>query len=72
LSPVARVLLALVILVVDLVVFFVPLCAVVIAVVIVARPRWALAFVASLYEGVQFGAGPAAAADEPARRSRPE
>ncbi len=45
----ARVALAVVIVVLDVVSFLVPLGALVIAWVIVARPRWALAFVARLY-----------------------
>ena len=45
----ARVALAVVIVVLDFVSFMVPLGSLVLAWVIVARPRWALAFVARLY-----------------------
>lgn len=54
-SLAARIALAVVILLVDLVVFFVPLGALVIVSVILVRPRWALEFVVKLYDGVDFG-----------------
>jgi hypothetical protein len=54
---VPRVLLAVVILVVDFVSFLVPLGSIVLAWVILARPRWARDFVARLY-GEDGPAGP--------------
>lgn len=45
-----RVLIAVTVLVVDLVAFAVPLTALVVAVVIVARPAWFLRLVESLYD----------------------
>lgn len=55
----ARIALAVVILLVDVVTFFIPFGALVIACVIVLRPRWALEFIVKLYEGVDFGRGKA-------------
>lgn len=64
----ARIALAVVIVTVDLVTFFVPLCALVVAWVIVVRPEWTLEFIVKLYDGVSFGPGAApgrGAVDEP-------
>jgi hypothetical protein len=64
-SLAARIALAAAVLLVDVVSFFVPLGALVIAWVILTRPRWALALVARLYADVEFG-GPPADAPPPA------
>lgn len=53
----ARIALAVVIVSVDLVTFFVPLCALVLAWVIVVRPEWPLVAIVKLYEGVSFAPG---------------
>ena len=50
-----RIALAIVIVSVDLVTFFVPLCALVLAWVIVVRPQWTLVAIVKLYDGVSFG-----------------
>ena len=44
-----RILLALSILVVDGAIFFLPICALLVAFVVVARPRWVLRVVGKLY-----------------------
>jgi hypothetical protein len=63
-----RIALAVVIVAVDVVSFFVPLGALVIASVIVARPRWALELVVKLYADKEFGEpGQAAESQPPAR-----
>lgn len=56
----ARIALAVAILLFDFVTFFVPLGALVVAWVIVVRPRWALEVIVKLYEGVEFGERPPA------------
>lgn len=71
-SLAARIALAVVILLVDVVVFFVPLGALVLVGVIVVRPRWALEFMVKLYDGVDFGGANRAADDAAAgRRDEP-
>lgn len=50
----ARIALAVAVLLVDFAAFFVPLGALVVAYVIVARPRWALELIVKLYDGVDF------------------
>lgn len=56
-SLAARIALAIVIVAVDLVTFFVPLCAVVVAWVLLTRPRWVLEAIVRLYDGVDFSTG---------------
>lgn len=56
-SIAARVALAIVIVAVDLVTFFVPLCALVVAWVLLTRPRWVLQAIVRLYDGVDFSIG---------------
>lgn len=56
-SIAARVALAIVIVAVDLVTFFVPLCALVVAWVLLTRPRWVLQAIVRLYDGVDFSTG---------------
>ena len=53
-SIAARVALAIVIVAVDLVTFFVPLCALVVAWVLLTRPRWVLQAIVRLFDGVGF------------------
>ena len=60
----ARIALATAILLVDFVTVFVPLCALVVAWVVLVRPRWALELIVKLYEGVDFGDPPGRAGAE--------
>ena len=53
-SLAARIALAVAVLLVDFVAFFVPLGALVVAWVIITRPRWMLEAIVKLYEGVDF------------------
>ncbi len=66
----ARIALAVAVLLFDFVTFFLPLGALVVAWVIVVRPRWALELVVKLYEDVDFR-GPSGRADAGAPTSRP-
>lgn len=56
-SLAARIALAVVIVAVDLVTFFVPLCALLVAWVLLTRPRWVLQAIVRLYDGVDFSSG---------------
>lgn len=63
-----RIAIAVVILAVDVVSFLVPLGALAIAWVIVARPRWALELIVKLYADKEFGGPAAEEAEPPARK----
>lgn len=66
----ARIALAVAILLLDFVTFFIPLGALVVAWVIVARPRWALELIVKLYDGVDFS-GPSTTTDKAPGRPPP-
>lgn len=68
----ARIALATAILLVDFVTFFVPLCALVVAWVVIARPRWALELIVKLYEGIDFNGPPGRVGGEAASGRSPD